>query len=267
MIDLRCARVLAEGIHHVAHGLDLLDDRVGRAVEYLAVLAVILGRYQRLMRSAASRIGCQRVLDLVCQASRDFAPGRIPLRQQQLGDVIEDDDRAAAGLRVAGQRRACAVEDAPAAVRAQYDLSAPFGGASLQVRLQRFDELRDDGVALTGIFPGCCRSGSSDRSPAPGPRHRWQYASCRLVPMAMTPVERLPRMVARLARSFSSCCWLLRPSSRARFRRSIMPLKDSIRKPISSAAPRGKCVSKLPLATASVPMARASIGAESRREK
>ena len=37
----------------------------------------------------------QRILDLVREAARDFAPGRVALRLQQRGDVVEHDDVAA----------------------------------------------------------------------------------------------------------------------------------------------------------------------------
>ncbi len=83
----------------------------------------------------------QRVLDLVGEASRDFAPGRIPLCLQQRRDVIEYDDVAGSMIFVAGKCRARASQHATPDFAAQHDLFAPFGFTSVEMHPRDVNEL------------------------------------------------------------------------------------------------------------------------------
>jgi hypothetical protein len=84
----------------------------------------------------------QGVSDLVCEAPRDLAPGRLALRLQELRDLVEHEHEALrAG--VAGQRRAGADELAPARIRAQGELLAPLRLACGEVLLQELVQLRE----------------------------------------------------------------------------------------------------------------------------
>ena len=79
---LRRARVFAERVDHLLHRLDLLHDRVRRAVEHLRIL--LRSSLQELAAHALGREldRRQRILDLVREPARDLAPGRIALRLQ-----------------------------------------------------------------------------------------------------------------------------------------------------------------------------------------
>ncbi len=85
----------------------------------------------------------QRVLDLVREAARDFAPGRLALRLQQRRDVVEHDGVTGRAIAVAGQLRARAHQHAADAVVAQLDLLAPFALTAAQVLLSDVEELRE----------------------------------------------------------------------------------------------------------------------------
>ena len=68
---------------------------------------VISFRYLRLQPLGRELDRGQRVLDLVRDAAGDVGPGRLALRRQQLGDVVEGDDEAAdLVVRRARRRRA-----------------------------------------------------------------------------------------------------------------------------------------------------------------
>jgi hypothetical protein len=68
----------------------------------------------------------QRILDLVRQAARHLAPGRVALRLQQRGDVVEHQHHAGRAAQVVRQRGAGAHEHALAGVGQQFDLLAPI---------------------------------------------------------------------------------------------------------------------------------------------
>ena len=113
-LHARRARVFAERVHHLLHRFDLLDDGVRGAIEQLAFAPF------GLQILAAQPLGGelnrrQRILDLVREPPRHFAPGRVALRLQQRRDVVEHDRVAVRAVAVAGQLRAGAHQHAPAA--------------------------------------------------------------------------------------------------------------------------------------------------------
>ena len=129
------ARILAECIDHLLHRIDLRHDGGGRALEDLSVLLVHAAEEFAAHPLGGQLDRRQRVLDLVRQTARHLAPGRIALRLQQRGDVIEHQHhaRGAAGVvwqRRAGahQARACRTRTATQFVRANQD--APAAGAA-----------------------------------------------------------------------------------------------------------------------------------------
>src|SRR5690606_26730029 len=94
----------------------------------------------------------ERVLDLVGEAARDFGPGGGPLRLDELRDVIEHEDVAAAG---GPRKRRTARMERPAAAF-QRELALPAALAALGEDLahlgcERLELLAEDGVrALVG---------------------------------------------------------------------------------------------------------------------
>ena len=140
------ARILAERVDHLLHRIDLRDDGVRRALEDLRVLRIHAA--EELAPHALRRQldGRQRILDLVRQAPRHLAPGRIALRLQQRGDVVEHQHHARRAAGVVGQRRAGAHQHALAGVRQQLDLLAPVEIAPRRRRcLSARQELREQG--------------------------------------------------------------------------------------------------------------------------
>ena len=83
------------------------------------------------------------VLDLVRQAPRDLAPGRIALRLQQRGNVIEHQHHARRAAGIVGQCRACAHQDMFAGFRQHLDLLPPVELLGLQPLLDGAQELRE----------------------------------------------------------------------------------------------------------------------------
>ena len=100
-----------------------------------ASCAFMLPRNLRRMRSADSWMGVERVLDLVRQAARHLAPGRVALRLQQRRDVVEHEHHARGAADVVRQRRAGAHEHALAGFGRQLDLLAPVELVFLEPRL------------------------------------------------------------------------------------------------------------------------------------
>ncbi len=144
-LHLRGAGVLAEGVDHLLDGVDLLHDRVGRALEQPRMLGV-----QAAQQLAPHLLGRQldrrqRVLDLVREPARDLAPGRAALRVEQRRDVLEDDDQPGL-LAVVGQRRAGPQQYARVGLELERQLFAPFALARGQARAQRRGEARQQAV-------------------------------------------------------------------------------------------------------------------------
>src|SRR5579883_2010635 len=109
---LRRTCVLAEGVHHLLHALDLLHDGVCGPLEDLRI-----ARRHACQQAPPQALGGElnrgeRILDLVRQATRDLAPGGVPLRLQQRRDVIENDDITPVAF-FSRQRSAGAHEIAP----------------------------------------------------------------------------------------------------------------------------------------------------------
>ena len=95
-----------ELVDHPADILDLADDGVGADREGLRVLLDLLQVFAAQPFGGELDRG-QRVLDLVRDAAGDVGPGRLALRRQQLGDVVEGHDEAA-DLAARHARRRCA---------------------------------------------------------------------------------------------------------------------------------------------------------------
>src|SRR6185295_8133560 len=93
----------------------------------------------------------QRVLDFVRQAARDLAPGRVALRLQERGDVVEHDDEAAGAAVLARQRGARTHQDAAAGFGLQHELLAPLGLTRVEVRAAGDLELLEQRAALAGV--------------------------------------------------------------------------------------------------------------------
>ena len=77
------------------------------------------------------------------QTPRHLAPGRIALRLQQRGDVIEHQHHARGAAGVIGQRRAGAHQHMLAGLGQQLDLFAPVELLRLQPLLDGAQELRE----------------------------------------------------------------------------------------------------------------------------
>jgi hypothetical protein len=94
----RHARVVAEIVDHALHRLHLGDDGLRRTVEHLGVgAAQVIGKLH-LQALGGELDRRQRVLDLVRQAPRHFAPGGTALGGDQPRHVVEDDDIASVRL-------------------------------------------------------------------------------------------------------------------------------------------------------------------------
>ena len=96
----------------------------------------------------------QRILDLVREPPRHFAPCGIALRLQERRDVVEHDRVAVRAVGIAGQLRARADQHAPAAFRAQHDLLAPLAVAVLQARARDADELPEQRLGFGELDDG-----------------------------------------------------------------------------------------------------------------
>src|SRR2546423_483241 len=79
-LHLRCARVFAEGVHHLLHGLHLLHDGARAALEDLGVALVHTGEQAPAQPLGGQLDGGEGILDLVRQAPCDLAPGGVALR-------------------------------------------------------------------------------------------------------------------------------------------------------------------------------------------
>ena len=75
----RCARVLAEIIDHLLHGLDLLHDRMGRSLQQIGIAAGQLRQHLSTKSLGGQLDRRQWVFDFVRQSSRHFTPGRFSL--------------------------------------------------------------------------------------------------------------------------------------------------------------------------------------------
>ena len=95
MTGVRHAREGRELVDHAADVADLADDRVGALREDFGIGGDLAGIFalQPLGRKLDRR---QRILDLVRDAARDVGPGGGALRRDQIGDVVEGGDEAAA---------------------------------------------------------------------------------------------------------------------------------------------------------------------------
>ena len=98
-VHVRRPRVFAEGVDHLLHRIHLRDDGVRRALEHLRILRVHAA--QELAPHALGRQlnRRERVLDLVREAARHLAPGRVALRLQQGRDVVEHQHHAGRAAR------------------------------------------------------------------------------------------------------------------------------------------------------------------------
>ena len=125
------ARIVAEVVDHALHGVDLVDDGGGAALEQFGFFlrqAVLELHLHALGRQLDRR---ERVLDLVRQAPRDFAPGHRALRRDHVRDIVEHDDEAAVGAhrqaRAARQQHQVVVVLVAAAAARDLDLLLPVG--------------------------------------------------------------------------------------------------------------------------------------------
>ena len=124
----RRARIVAEIIDHVLHRLDLIDDGLRRAVEQLARGAGQLIGQLELQPFGGKLDRRQRILDLMSQALRHFAPRGRTLRGYQPRDVVEHHHVAAAAR--ARQGRAAHQQRLRHAVGARdFELFLPFVAA------------------------------------------------------------------------------------------------------------------------------------------
>ena len=95
--------------------------------------------------------GRQRVFDLVGQASRHFAPGRVPLPLQQRGNVVENDDVDQGLFPGRDNRGSPAYKHLPAACAEQYNLLVPDRLPLIDVGLEYVMELFQ--VLVAGADP------------------------------------------------------------------------------------------------------------------
>ena len=175
----------------------------------------------------------ERVPDLVREAARDLAPGRLALRLQELRDLVEHQHEALCA-RIARQRGAGADQLAPARRRS----------AASPARATRSRRPRRAAAALRGAPRAAAARPRFPR--AAGPQHP-SKSTPRMVPAAwfatrtrrsgsseMTPLVSRARITASAARSASTAARLRSVSSRARASFLVMSLNEVTRKPISS---------------------------------
>ena len=159
-LHLGGARIVGEVVDHGLHGLDLLDDGVGRAVHHPGVLLRQLG--QELVAQALRREldGGQRILDLVGQAPCHLAPGGVALGRDQAGDVVEDHHMATL-LAIGMDQGAATTHQHLAALGAEEDdLLTPFGVPLQMGRTASTQATRPGWVALRASRPPSLMSGS-----------------------------------------------------------------------------------------------------------
>ena len=87
------AREARELLHQPLQAVDLLDDDLRALADEALRLAALPGQPPAQALGGELDRG-ERVLDLVGEALGDLAPGRLPLGLDQLGEVVEDEDRA-----------------------------------------------------------------------------------------------------------------------------------------------------------------------------
>ncbi len=139
-IDHRRSRVVAERVDHRLERLDLIDDRVRRAVEDFG----LVGR-QAAEEAAAQALGREldrreRILHLVGEPPRDLGPGRVALRAVEYREVVEHDDDARV-VTCAAEFGATQHQHAPlAAAGIEHDLPAPLARGLAHMREDRVDQ-------------------------------------------------------------------------------------------------------------------------------
>src|SRR6202042_2540445 len=133
------------------------------ALENLRIALVHAGQ-----QAAAQALGGQlyrreRILDLVRQAARHFAPGRVALRLQERGDVVEHDDETHVAV-LAGERGAGAHERAAPGDTVEVKLFAPLLAAAGEAHRERGDELAEALVAAGQLRQGASGGGRQIRA-------------------------------------------------------------------------------------------------------
>src|SRR5712691_5087904 len=121
------AGVVAEAIDHVLQRSHLRDDRLGGAVESLSLFEGKLVGELRLQALRGELDRREGILDLVGESARDLAPGGCALSRNQLRDVVEHHDVAAAARPGKGR----AAHQNHRSTVAHLDLLLPFGAAVL----------------------------------------------------------------------------------------------------------------------------------------
>ena len=101
--QVRCPGVIPEGIHHVFHGFNLLDDDMRGPIQNLALFLTHAAQVFPSQSLSRELDGRQGILDFMGKATGHLAPCGVSLALQQGGNFIKHDHHA---TQVTGQRAA-----------------------------------------------------------------------------------------------------------------------------------------------------------------